>query len=218
MSPGAVHRYDEVVDGSRLTVILAQWEYLVLYLASAAIASGVVVNFALKNVETGEPVDEERVIVATFTMAAFFVLAFVVGRLGIGRMSIADSSAFALKLSGCLLVGYAAIINIAARIALGRYWSNQIEIAEDQRLVRQWPYSWSRHPLYGSMVLFGIGMALLMLNSIVLLATLVVFLPAMIYRGSREEALLIKSLGDEYLRYQKEVPMLVPLPRLRTAR
>lgn len=189
-----------------------------LYLAAAAVASGVAVNFALKNVDTGKPVAEERVIVATLTMAAFFVLAFVVGRLGFGRVPIADSSAFAAKLSGCLLVGYAATVNIAARIALGQYWSNQIEIAEDQRLVRRWPYSWSRHPLYGSMVIFGIGMALLMLNAIVMLTTLVVFLPAMIYRSSREEALLIKALGDEYLRYRKEVPMLIPLPRLRSTR
>ena len=207
-----------VVDGSRLTLIVAQWEYFVLYLASAAIASGVVMNFVLKNVETREPIAEEKVFVATFTMAAFFVSAFIIGRLGIGRLSIADSSAFALKLSGCLLVGYAATINIAARIALGQHWSNQIEISEDQRLVRRWPYSWSRHPLYGSTVLFGIGMALLMLNVIVLLATLVVFLPAMIYRSYREEALLIQSLGDEYLRYRKEVPMLIPLPRLRSTR
>jgi protein-S-isoprenylcysteine O-methyltransferase Ste14 len=218
VSLGAVGRYDWDVEGSRLTLILAQWEYFVLYLASAAIASGVVVNFALKDIGTRKPVAEERVVVATFAMAAFFVLAFVVGRLGIGRVSTADSLAFASKLSGCLVVGYAATINIAARIALGQYWSNQIEIAEDQDLVRRWPYSWSRHPLYGSMVLFGAGMALLMLNAIVLLATLVVFLPAMIYRSSREEALLIQSLGDKYLRYRKEVPMLIPLPRLRSTR
>lgn len=189
-----------------------------LYLASAAIASGVVVNFALKDYEGRKPVVEERVIVATLTMAAFFVLAFVVGRLGIGRLSLGHSSAFASKVSGCMMVGYAATVNIAARIALGRYWSNQIEIAENQRLVRRWPYSWSRHPLYGSMVLFGIGMALLMLNAIVLLATLVVFLPAMIYRSAREESLLVQSLGNDYLRYRQEVPMLIPWPRFRTAR
>lgn len=206
------------MDDSRLTIILAQWEYLVLYVASAAIASGVAVNFALKNVETRKPVIEEKVIVATFAMTAFFVLAFVVGRLGIGRLAIADSLAFACKLSGCLVVGYAATINIAARIALGRYWSNQIEIAEDQRLVRRWPYSWSRHPLYGSMVLFGIGMALLMVNASVLLAVLVLFLPAMIYRSSREETLLIRSLGKDYLRYREDVPMLFPLPGLRANR
>lgn len=206
------------MDDSRLTLILAQWEYFALYLASAVIASGVVVNFALQNRNTEKPVVEERVIVATFSMAAFFILAFVIGRLGIGRLSLADALAFASKLSGCLLVGYAAIINIAARVVLGRYWSNQIEIFENQHLVRRWPYRWSRHPLYGSMVLFGIGMAFLMLNVIVLLATLFIFLPAMIYRSAREETLLTRSLGDEYLRYQHEVPMLIPFPRPRAAR
>jgi protein-S-isoprenylcysteine O-methyltransferase Ste14 len=211
-------RYDWVVDGSRLTLILAQWEYLVLYLASAAIASGVVVNFALKDREARELAVEERVVVATFTMAAFFVLAFIVGRLGIGRLSLPHSYAFVSKLSGCVVVSYAATINIAARVALGQNWSNQIEIAEDQRLVRRWPYNWSRHPLYGSMVLFGVGMAVLMLNAIVLLAMLVVFLPAMIFRSAREESLLIRSLGDEYHRYRREVPMLIPLPRSRAAR
>ena len=215
MPSTAQDSYDWHVTDARLVILLEQWEYLVLYAASSAIASGVVVNFALHRDTGPRPAAEERIVVATLTMAAFFVITFAIGRMGVGRVSMAPGAMLAAKIGGCLLVSYAAVINMAGRIVLGRFWSDQIRITADHHLVRRWPYSWSRHPLYGSMVLFGIGMSLLMINPIVLAANLAVFLPAMLYRSRHEEALLMQTFGDAYRRYREEVPMLMPLPRTR---
>jgi protein-S-isoprenylcysteine O-methyltransferase Ste14 len=195
-----------------LNLLAGQWEYVVLFIAGSSIVSGVVVSFAMTRAAPHKPAAAEKVPVATATMALFLVVMFVVGRFGFGQLELPGTTATILKLSGCMLVIYAALINIAGRVALGHYWSDQIEISTDHRLVRSWPYNWSRHPLYGSMILFGVGMGLLMLNPVVVGAVLGIFVPAMRYRSIREEALLLDALGDIYRTYQREVRMLMPLP------
>ena len=193
-------------------VFATQWEYGVLYIAASTIISGVVVSFALKRAAPQPPAARKQVPVATLSMTLFLVAVFIVGRLELGQLELSGPIETAFKLVGALLVVYASLINIAGRVALGQYWSDQIEIATDHHVVRAWPYSWSRHPLYGSMILFGTGMGLLMLNPIVVLAVLSVFAPAMHYRSVKEEELLLDGLGDTYREYQREVRMLVPLP------
>jgi protein-S-isoprenylcysteine O-methyltransferase Ste14 len=195
-----------------LNLLAGQWEYVVLFIAGSSIVSGVVVSFAMKRAVPHKPATKESVPVATVTMALFFVIAFVVGRLELGQIELPAATATVLKVAGSVLVIYASAINIAGRVALGHYWSDQIEISTDHRLVRSWPYNWSRHPLYGSMILFGVGMGLLMLNPIVVGAVLGIFVPAMRYRSVREEALLLDALGETYRAYQGEIRMLMPLP------
>ncbi len=201
-----------------LSLLAAQWEYVVLFIAASTIISGVVVSFALKRATPRLPVAGKRVPVATPSMTLFLVVAFIVGWNDLGQLELPDPVEIALKLAGSLLVIYASVINIAGRVALGDYWSDQIEIATDHRLVRSWPYSWSRHPLYGSMILFGTGMGLLMLNPIIVGAVLALFAPAMRYRSIREEELLLDVFGDRYRKYQREVRMLMPLPGKRRTR
>ena len=195
-----------------LKLLAEQWEYVVLFIAGSTIVSGVVVSFAMTRAAPHKPAAVERVPVATATMALFFVIAFVVGRLELGQIELPAAMATAVKVAGSVLVIYASVINIAGRVALGHFWSDQIEISTDHRLVRSWPYNWSRHPLYGSMILFGVGMGLLMLNPVVVGAVLGIFVPAMHYRSVREEALLLDALGDTYRTYQREIRMLIPLP------
>ncbi|MDA9982821.1 isoprenylcysteine carboxylmethyltransferase family protein [Gammaproteobacteria bacterium] len=190
--------------------ILSQWEYIVLTFAAASIISGVVINFVNKANQPGGSAAKERNIVATWTMSLFFVGMFIVGRLDIGRIPLSDEAELTSKLTGCLLVLVAATLNIAGRIALGRFWSDQIEVQEEHQVVRKWPYSWSRHPLYGSLVIFGIGMGLLAINPIVVTTTVIIFVPAMRYRARREEAVLVDACGDEYRRYQSDVAMMLP--------
>lgn len=190
--------------------LLSQWEYLVLYVAAAAIASGVAINFAIYYDQPGKTVAAERNAVATLAMTLFFVAMYLFAQFGIGRPTLSASADLAARLSGCVLVVFAAAINIAGRVALGRFWSNQIEIVEAHRVVRSWPYSWSRHPLYGSLIIFGVGMGFLSLNPIVVVATLLIFLPAMRHRAMREEALLVDACENDYRQFQRQVPMLLP--------
>lgn len=204
----------DLVSGQVAQALLNQWEFVVLYIGASAIVSGVVVNFALKRAAMSAPIAEERIVVATLTMSLFFIVMFFIGRAGLGRLVLPEWPSLVVRLVGAVLIVYAAVINIAGRIALGRFWSDQIEIVAHHELVHGWPYNWSRHPLYGSMTLFGIGMGMLTQNLVVLVATIIVFLPAMLYRSAREEALLLDEFGDEYRNYRRRVRMLLPLPRI----
>jgi protein-S-isoprenylcysteine O-methyltransferase Ste14 len=187
-----------------------QWEYGVLYLAASAIISGVVINFIEYRRSGSMKVVRQRSLVATGTMALFFLAVFLLARFDLGRLPLGASLEIAAEMSGSLLVLFAALINIAGRFALGRHWSNQIEIVSGHRLVSAWPYDWSRHPLYGSLLILGIGMGVLSCNPVVIVATAGLFLPAMRIRARREETLLIETFGEQYRAYRKQVPMLLP--------
>lgn len=194
----------------------SEWEYVVLYVCASALVSAVIINFASKAAASTGPERRERNAVATGTMALFLVVMFVLARGGFGRVDwLPQGVDFGIRLSGALLVVAATIVNLAGRVALGRYWSNQVEIAADHAVVRRWPYSRSRHPLYASMTAFGLGLGLLSLNALVIMATLLLFLPAMRYRARHEERALIGSLGEAYRQYQQEVPMFFGIPRRR---
>jgi protein-S-isoprenylcysteine O-methyltransferase Ste14 len=198
------------VNGSLQSGLLDQWEYAVLYLAASVIISGVVINFVDYRRTERVKVAEQHMLVATFFMVLFFLAVFLVARFGVGRLSMTPPLAWVAKASGSVMVLFAATINIAGRVALGRHWSNQIEIIQGHQLVRAWPYTWARHPLYGSLVIFGVGMGVLTRNPLVVVATLVLFLPAVRKRAGNEELLLTRALGDEYRAYQDQVPMLLP--------
>lgn len=190
--------------------LLKQWEYGVLYVAASAIVSGVVLNFMLYQQRSTTTISERRMIVATFSMTLFFILMFILARFDVGRVPMSAQLELVAKICGALMVLYAATINIAGRVALGRHWSNQIEVIEGHRVVHTWPYDWSRHPLYGSLVIFGVGMGVLAANPWVVIATIALFLPAMYYRARQEELLLVQALGEEYMTYRQGVPMMLP--------
>lgn len=200
----------KLFDAERLSAIMLQWEYAVLYLTATAVLVTVVVRLLDKRDVAEAPERKERNLVATLSMTLFFFAIYVAARLGIGRVPFSPAAATAAKLAGCTLLVYSASVNIVARRVIGRFWSDQIEIQENHQIVRQWPYSWSRHPMYGSLILFGVGMGLIALNPLVAGFVLAVFLPAMAYRARREEQNLLAACPGEYRAYQQDVPMLLP--------
>lgn len=187
-----------------------EWEYLVFGAAAAAVLASVTFRFLGKLDEGTPPVEREKNIAATVTMTLFFLAAYAVARIGLGRVALPFAPMLTTKLAGCLLVILGAVINIAARAVIGRFWSDQIEIQREHRVIRVWPYTWVRHPMYGSLVLFGLGLGYLAANPLVAAAVLLVFLPVMARRARREEAHLLEACGEDYAAFQREAPMIVP--------
>ena len=190
--------------------IATWWEHAVLYVAASSIASAVAVNFLAHSRRSDSTIARRKTFVATLSMTAFFVVAFGIGHVGVGRLQLPDPSSLAIRLTGCVLLIFGTVLNIAGRLALGKFWSNQIEITNHHELVRSWPFSWCRHPLYGSLVIFGTGMGFVLMNPIVVLATLAVFLPAVRYRASLEERLLSDAFGQEFDEFRRKTPMIIP--------
>jgi protein-S-isoprenylcysteine O-methyltransferase Ste14 len=84
-----------------------------------------------------------------------------------------------------------------------------------QRLVTEGPYSHTRNPMaYGLLLFYFVALAFLC-NSVVTLALFPVACLFEIWYHTRfEEPGLVTRFGDEYERYRKRVPALLPFTRL----
>jgi len=115
------------------------------------------------------------------------------------------------------LVGYVGLamtvlgllFTVWGRIHLGRYWSGMVTLKEGHRLIRTGPYALVRHPLYTGF-LFAVAGTALASGTVDAAIGFAIILVAYLVKIWREEALLTKEFGDEYLRFQREVPALVP--------
>ena len=200
----------DAFQGDLPGLLLGHWEYVVLLVAATVVLSSVAFRFLEKADARATPVAKERNVMATLTMTLFFFAIYYVGWFRLGRVPVSPAAETAAKIAGCLLVLGGAAINVAARRTIGRFWSDQIEIQPHHHVVRAWPYTWARHPMYGSLVFFGVGMGLLAVNPLVIGATLLIFLPAMAHRAVREERNLEAACGDDYRQLQRSVPMMLP--------
>jgi protein-S-isoprenylcysteine O-methyltransferase Ste14 len=181
-------------------------------LCAAAVLAAVAANFALA-ARSGRARDVRRSPVATLTMVAFFIGIFELIHLRLGVVPIAWPGAqAALMLAGMALVVLGAAVNIAGRFYLGRNWADQATVYAAQRLVTSGVYGIVRHPLYASLSWMFLGAGLAYANAAALLATVVLFIPAMYFRAGLEERLLMQAF-PEYAQYQRRVGMLFPQVR-----
>jgi protein-S-isoprenylcysteine O-methyltransferase Ste14 len=94
---------------------------------------------------------------------------------------------------------------------LGRFTRPEIEVLADHQLITGGPYRWIRHPLYTALLLMSAGVALLLLNA--LLVTLF-FVACGIARRRAvlEEALLgsEKGFGASYRTYMEQTGRFLP--------
>jgi protein-S-isoprenylcysteine O-methyltransferase Ste14 len=101
------------------------------------------------------------------------------------------------------------LFSVWGRVHLGRYWSGTITLKEGHRLIRTGPYRFVRHPLYTGFITAVLGSALAAGTGDAAVG-FVLILIAYVIKMRREEALLTKEFGDEYLRFKQEVRALVP--------
>lgn len=92
---------------------------------------------------------------------------------------------------------------------LGRQYSAKHEIQKDHQLITAGPYSMVRHPMYTTLNLFSISMALVTSNLLLILFAIFVALPFP-WIASREEAMLTDQFGDEYRAYMRRTGRFFP--------
>ena len=72
-------------------------------------------------------------------------------------------------------------------------------------LIRSGPFRYSRNPIYVSMTMLGLGAGALLNNFWIVLAMVPAVFVIRYFVIAKEEALLEKKFGDEYLRYKASV-------------
>jgi protein-S-isoprenylcysteine O-methyltransferase len=109
----------------------------------------------------------------------------------------------ALFVVGLLLRWYAIV-------HLGRFFTVNVAIAADHRVVDDGPYSNVRQPTYTRVLLAFLGYGICLGNWVSLLAVTVPVGWVFIRRIAIEEAALRTSLGESYLAYARRSTRLVP--------
>lgn len=128
---------------------------------------------------------------------------------------VAVPSTDSVEWAGVALTCAGVAFAIWARVILGANWSGVVTVKEGHTLVRRGPYRFVRHPIYSG-ILLGLAGTALTRGSVHSLVALPVCAFGFWLKSVTEEQFMIEQFGDEYLRYRREVPSLVPFILQRT--
>jgi protein-S-isoprenylcysteine O-methyltransferase len=112
---------------------------------------------------------------------------------------------------GVILMVFGLIVRWVAIIHLGRFFTVNVAIAEDHRLITTGPYRFVRHPSYTGTLLVFLGFGLCMLNLFSLAAIFLPISAAFLWRMHVEENALKEAFGDRYRAYAAATRGLIPL-------
>jgi protein-S-isoprenylcysteine O-methyltransferase len=112
-------------------------------------------------------------------------------------------------LLGLLGVG----LRLWALLTLRERYTRTLFVQDEHLIERGGPYRWIRHPGYLGSLLCLNGIALASGNWMTLLASLVATSAAYSYRIKVEDEMLVRSLGEPYAVYRREVRALLPWVR-----
>ncbi len=110
---------------------------------------------------------------------------------------------FALIIAGWL-------IRIWSQRELGKYFTGEVAVQRDHKVIDSGPYKYVRHPSYTGGVLSAIGFGLALSTWLGALISGVMLVWAYIMRVPREERLLASQLGAAYERYMARTKRFVP--------
>jgi protein-S-isoprenylcysteine O-methyltransferase len=97
-----------------------------------------------------------------------------------------------------------------AIIHLGRFFTVNVAIADDHRLIDTGPYRWLRHPSYTGWLMAVTGLGLCLGNGLSLAVLVVATLSLILWRIALEEQALRAAFGDAYAAYAAKTRRLIP--------
>ncbi len=111
---------------------------------------------------------------------------------------------------GLGLAVFGVIFREWAVFSLGQFFTVQVTIRSEHRLVTRGPYRWLRHPSYTGSLLTIFGFALALGTWVGAGLALGLSLAGFLYRVRVEEQALLAALGDDYREYMQHTWRLVP--------
>ena len=115
-----------------------------------------------------------------------------------------------LALIGLLVFAAGILLRWYSIIHLGRFFTVDVAISPEHRVIDSGPYRFVRHPSYTGALLAFVGVGLSMRNWISLLVLLLPVTAAFLWRIRIEEQALIDGLGEDYRRYAARIKRLIP--------
>jgi protein-S-isoprenylcysteine O-methyltransferase len=143
------------------------------------------------------------VIVASITLA--YSVAY-----GVPAGSIGANAAPALRTAGLIVFVAGLALRWYAIIYLGRFFTVDVAIAADHRVIDTGPYRYVRHPSYSGALMAFVGLGLCLGNWASLACAVIPTSCVFLWRIRVEEAALLDGLGHEYRDYMSRTRRLIP--------
>ncbi len=111
---------------------------------------------------------------------------------------------------GSVIFVLGVVVRWVARITLGKFFTYEVKVTNEHKLIRKGIYKYIRHPLYTGILLLCFGAIVLLQSSVGFMLLLIVLVPALWHRMKVEEAFLLKAFGKRYQNYMKTTKRLIP--------
>lgn len=132
-----------------------------------------------------------------------------------GRWRFLPAPDAGVALAGAVLALTGALLAAWAKARLGRFFSPQLGVQPEHRLITNGPYAVVRHPMYLGLIDFILGSALFW-NDVGLLVVGLLFVLWFSAQRRIEERMFAQHFGEAWTEYARRTPAL--FPRLRSPR
>jgi protein-S-isoprenylcysteine O-methyltransferase Ste14 len=117
---------------------------------------------------------------------------------------------YAISAFGLLLILVGVVIRWSAILELRKFFTVDVKILKDHKLIRSGLFRYVRHPSYFGLLLSVLGLGITMVNWLSTLVMLVPHIIIILMRIKEEEGALTQRFGADYRKYCRETKRLVP--------
>jgi len=117
---------------------------------------------------------------------------------------------FEFFVAGLMLMALGIAFRIWSVVTLGRYFTVQVQVQDDQKVVDTGPYRYLRHPSYTGLLTTSLGIGIALDNWLALIIAVVLPTTATVIRIFVEERALLAGIGEPYAKFAATRSRLIP--------
>lgn len=115
----------------------------------------------------------------------------------------------AIDIAGIAFTAAGVAFAIWARAHLGKYWSGDVTIRQEHRLIRTGPYKYVRHPIYSGMLLALVG-TVLVIGEYRAIVGFAIILLGFVKKARKEESFLLTQFGAGFEEHKRLTGFFLP--------
>ena len=184
--------------------------YVIIAFFAVFLAWSVVETAIYQPPETAAIEDEDRKSYFYLQFSSLFVLLYAIQDFTGWHYTRLENWEPWVIIGGFLIYVAFALLRYRAIVTLGKYYNLRVAIYEEHSLITHGIYSSIRHPFYLTALLSVISISLIFSSWGGLLLSLVLTVPAIIYRINIEEDFMLRHFGSEYQEYMARTKKLLP--------
>jgi protein-S-isoprenylcysteine O-methyltransferase len=142
-----------------------------------------------------------------YFLLIYAIIACVLLSINLVNIPITQNSRF---LIGSLIIWGGLFFRWWAIYSLGKYFNIVVTVQSGQKIIKNGPYKYIRHPSYTGSMLILVGFGFSLGNWIGLAIILIISLISFCLRAIVEEQVMVSSFGNDYLNYMRQTTRFIP--------